>query len=89
MTNLKLPDLQTAQLQVSYPSIGQALFGSDAFIDDSDFLKEPVRRFIDTLVISNWGRLRGRVTREGTKVKTLQKAVEKDFEGILTSQLVY
>ncbi|KAG2098226.1 uncharacterized protein F5147DRAFT_656118 [Suillus discolor] len=46
----QLPELATSQITLAYPSIGEALFGMDAFTEDHIALKEPVWCFIDNLM---------------------------------------
>ncbi|KAG1836505.1 P-loop containing nucleoside triphosphate hydrolase protein [Suillus subalutaceus] len=53
-----LPDLATSQVALAYPGLAEVLFGIDAFTEDGIALKEPVRRFLDTLITHHWARNR-------------------------------
>jgi hypothetical protein len=83
-----MPDLLASQVQMCSPYIGQELFGLDALTEDGKNLKEPVRRFVDCIVNTNWSRLRARLNNKREKVNGLQKVVEEKFEGAATSLLL-
>ena len=73
--SLQLPDLATAQVGLCYSQLAEAFFGSDGFTADRICLKEPVRRFIDSLMVAYWANIRSRVDRERKRLVTLQENV--------------
>jgi hypothetical protein len=61
---------------LAYPSLAEALFGTDAFTEDGVALKEPVRRFLDTLIVHHWARNRKSIMRERGRLVKLNKKTD-------------
>jgi len=79
---LQMPEMASAQVSLCYPSLAEALFGSDAFTEDRVCLKEPVRSFVEALAATNWARLRKSVDRERTRLEPLRNQVSKSWNGM-------
>jgi hypothetical protein len=80
----QLPELATSQISLAYPSIGEALFGVDAFTEDHIALKEPVRRFIDNLMVHRWSSHRKSIQRERGKLEPCRARVQQAWKGALS-----
>jgi hypothetical protein len=62
-----MPTLDQAQVMVAYPAIAAFLFGPDGFSPDGPFLLEPVRKFVDNLMVHTWQRYRKSQMRESKR----------------------
>ena len=63
------------------PDVADALFGQDSFLDDSHFLKEEVRKFVEHVMAITWNRYRKAIKRDSTKIRTLREKAEDLFNG--------
>src|ERR1700730_6795771 len=73
----QLPDLAAAQAHICYPPIADALFGDDGFDPSREFLKEPVRKFVDIVMVNTWQRFRKGLTREAARLEALRIEVDE------------
>ncbi|RDB30571.1 DNA repair and recombination protein RAD54 [Hypsizygus marmoreus] len=76
----QLPDLHHAGAWRLYPEVAEQLFGDEAFVNvDSPFqlLRPNVNEFISALFVKIWDRYRRTLTREVTKLTTLQDETER------------
>jgi hypothetical protein len=71
-----------AQVPTCYPHLARAFFGIDAFTPDGICMKEPVRRFVETVVICKWRQLKRCVERERVKLPLLKKEVDSLWKGM-------
>ena len=78
---LQLPDLVQAQISLFYPKIADALFADYAFLDEGDFMKENVRKFIEYIMAAAWNRHRKSIGRDAKKIETLKKEAQELFNG--------
>jgi hypothetical protein len=77
----KLPDLATSQVALAYPSLAEALFGADSFTEDGVAVKEPVRRFLDTLATHLWAKYRKSIGRERGRLAKLREKIDEKWKG--------
>jgi hypothetical protein len=78
----QLPDLNSSQVNLTYPNLAEALFGQDAFTADPVCLKEPIRHFIDSLMITHWARVRKWIIGKRKRIRLLKEKVESSWKGL-------
>ncbi|KAG2336736.1 P-loop containing nucleoside triphosphate hydrolase protein [Suillus weaverae] len=79
-----LPDLATSQVALAYPALAEALFGPDSFTEDGVAIKEPVRRFLDTLATHLWAKNRKSIGRERGRLVKLKSKVDQRWQEFLS-----
>ncbi|KAG2352806.1 hypothetical protein BDR07DRAFT_1234335, partial [Suillus spraguei] len=82
-----LPELATSQITLAYPSLGETLFGVDAFTEDRIALKEPVRRFLDNLMVHRWSSHRKSIQRERVKLEPCRAKVQQAWKELIRTWL--
>ncbi|KAG1838807.1 P-loop containing nucleoside triphosphate hydrolase protein [Suillus subalutaceus] len=75
-----LPDLAASQVALAYPSLANALFGPDSFTEDGIAVKEPVRRFLDTLAAHLWAKYRKSIGRERGRLGKLRNKIDERWQ---------
>jgi hypothetical protein len=78
---VQLPELAQSQVVMFYPALADAFFGSDAFIEECNFLKEDVRRFMDHVMANAWNRARKTITRQRKSIGNMRKNANALFDG--------
>lgn len=80
----QFPELDRAQVSSRYMEIAIALFGEDAVGSDPQFMKEPVRVFVEQIMVNEWARFRKGFKRESRWLQTLREEVEFRWKGMLS-----
>jgi hypothetical protein len=66
-----------------YPKLAEDLFGRHAFVDPDydDYMRPPIRQFIDVVMANTWNRYRKTISHEQNYMAGLRKAVEELWKG--------
>lgn len=64
-----------------YPDLARDLFGEDGFTSDGICMKEPVRRFVELVMINKWIPMKSGVVRERARLEGHRKDVNDLWEG--------
>ncbi|KAG1772227.1 P-loop containing nucleoside triphosphate hydrolase protein [Suillus placidus] len=76
--------LKVANVALAYPTLAEALFGPDSFTEDGVAIKEPVRRFLDTLATHLWAKNRKSIGRERGRLAKLKSKVDQRWQEFLS-----
>lgn len=76
-----LPHADTAQIYLLQDKVAAALFGEDAFIDNTTMLKPAVVTFAKTLLTTSWNRYRKTVRRDVRQMDTAFQEVTQLWNG--------
>lgn len=68
-----------AQASVCHNALVDELFGNDAY--EGDFFREPVRKFIENLMVNTWQRFRKSLFRETKRLNEIRQEVDKLWNG--------
>lgn len=75
----QLPNYEMTEARSCYTTLGEALFGMDAYINPSEpvTLKVVVKKFLDSAMVLTWNRWRRMLKREKNASKKYLDEVEK------------
>lgn len=79
--NYQCPALDKSQVSTIYPHIAEALFGREAFIDDSRALHADVLRFVEVFMHARWPVYKRAIQNERIGVEKKEAALNKSWQG--------